>query len=423
MSFNGNRFRIFYGWWIVAASFLIGLYTIGVIFYGFTAVFEPIVDEMGWSYAQVSFAASLRGAEMGILAPFVGILVDRLGPRRLIFSGGIFAALGLFLLSNATSLTLFYGAYLLMAVGISCCTMTVLMTAIANWFRRKVGIATGIVSAGFGSGGLLVPVMVGLIEVWGWRTTVAILAVGMLVIILPLLLLFRHKPEQYGYLPDGQAEGATTIEEGSDQRQVEVNIKAGQAFKSSAFWYITLAFTCQVLSVHATITHLMPYLSSIGVSRARSQWVATFLPLISVGGRLGFGWLGDRVDRRRLTAIAFAMMGFGLVCFGYASTGGVWLLVPFAVIYGIGYGSSVTLRPTLVREYFGRANFGKILGWMVGINMLGGIAGPPLAGWLYDTWGSYQGTWFIFVGVALLSLLSILAVRPVRVETGLAGKP
>ncbi len=112
MPFNGKRLNVFYGWWIVAASFFIGVFIVGVIFYGFTAIFEPIAQETGWSYAQVSLAASLRGMEMGILAPLVGILVDRLGPRRLIFSGGIFAALGLFLLSKATSLPMLYGAYL-----------------------------------------------------------------------------------------------------------------------------------------------------------------------------------------------------------------------------------------------------------------------------------------------------------------------
>ncbi|MFC1956454.1 MFS transporter [Chloroflexota bacterium] len=360
----------------------------------------------------------------GVLAPLVGILVDRWGPRRLIFSGEIFAALGLFLLSKATSLPMFYGAYLLMAVGISFCTMTVLMTAIANWFCRKVGIATGIVSAGFGSGGLMIPVMVGLIEMNRWRMAVAILALGMLVIVLPLSLLFRHKPEQYGYLPDGQPEGSTTFAKNPIPGQaVEVNIEAGQALKSKTFWRMALPITSQVLLVTATMAHVMPYLSSIGIPRARSQWVATIIPLISIGGRLSFGWLRDRVDQRQLSASAFILMGLGLLCFGYAPTGGLWLLVSFLVLFGTGYGSAMVMRPALMREYFGRANFGKILGWMLGINMLGSITGPPVAGWVYDTWNSYQGIWFIFAGVALVTLLSILAVRPVRIETGQAGKP
>jgi len=109
---------------------------------------------------------------------------------------------------------------------------------------------------------------------------------------------------------------------------------------------------------------------------------------------------------------AFAMMGLGMLCFGYASSAGTWLLVPFLVLFGIGYGGSNVLRPSLVREYFGRANFGSILGLMLGINMIGGIIGPPLAGWVYDNWGSYQGIWFVFAGLSMVALISVLTIHP-----------
>ena len=110
---NRKSTRIFYGWWIVGAAFFVALYIGGVVFYGFTAIFEPIANDMGWSYAQISLAASLRGLEIGLLAPLAGILTDRLGPRRLIFAGAIITALGLFLLSRTTSLATFYGAFAL----------------------------------------------------------------------------------------------------------------------------------------------------------------------------------------------------------------------------------------------------------------------------------------------------------------------
>ena len=97
---NWKPSRIYYGWWIVGASVLVAMYAGGVVFYGFTAIFEPIANDMGWSYAQISLAASLRGLELGLLAPLTGILTDRLGPRRLIFSGALITAVGLFLLSQ-----------------------------------------------------------------------------------------------------------------------------------------------------------------------------------------------------------------------------------------------------------------------------------------------------------------------------------
>lgn len=135
---------------------------------------------------------------------------------------------------------------------------------------------------------------------------------------------------------------------------------------------------------------------------------------MSVGGRLGFGWLGDKYDRRRIVAIAFAMVTAGLFFFGYAPTAGLWLLVPFIFLFGVGYGGSTAVRPSIVSEYFGRANFGTVFGLIVGINAIGGIIGPPLAGWVYDTWGSYQGAWLAYTGLAVAAVLLIFNVS--RVE-------
>ena len=129
--------KVFYGWWIVGAGFLIVLYVGGVIVYGFTAFFQPLANEFGWSYTQISLAASLRGMETGLLAPIVGLMVDRWGSRRLILSGAILSSLGLMLLSRATSLAMFYGAFAIMAVGISTCTGSVLLAPLAHWFHRK----------------------------------------------------------------------------------------------------------------------------------------------------------------------------------------------------------------------------------------------------------------------------------------------
>ena len=414
MRLNWKPSKVFYGWWIVCATFLIALYVGGVIFYGFTAIFEPIANEFGWSYTQISLAASLRGLEASLLAPIIGILVDRWGPRKLIASGAIIITLGLIMLSRTTSLGMFYGSFLLLALGMSTCSVTATMAAVVNWFQEKVGLASGIAISGFGFGGLLVPLMVKLIDMYGWRMTMAVLALGVLAIVLPLSFLFRHKPEQYGYLPDGEVEGDPTLDDGSAQSQiVEVEVKTRQALKSSTFWHIAAAFTCHTMMVSAIITLVMPYLNSIRVAKSMSTLVATAIPLMSVGGRLGFGWLGDKFDRRRVAAIAFTLMGLGLVCFGCAPTVGIWLLVPFLILFGIGYGGSNALRPSMVRELFGRTSFGAIFGLMVGMNMVGGIIGPPLAGWALDNWGSYQNIWFVFAGIAIVAIISVLTSHPI----------
>jgi len=405
---------VFYGWWIVVACFFISLYVGGVVFYGFTTLIEPLADDFGWSYTQISFAASLRGMEMGILAPLVGMLVDRWGPRRLLFGGLIITSLGLMLLSRTTSLGMFYGAFVLMAIGMSTCSSTVLMTAVANWFRRKIGIATGIMICGYGFSGLLIPVIVNLIDTYEWRMTLALLTIGLLAICLPLSLLVRHKPEQYGYQPDGEAENTVILNNSLAKAKVdEVNVGTKQAVKSRTFWHIALALMCQFIILSAVITHVMPYLSSIGFTRAISGLMAAGIPLASIGGRLGLGWLGDKVDKRRVAAGAFALMCGGLLCFGFISAGDTWLLVTFLILFGIGYGGNNTLRASLIREFFGRKNFGAIHGLMIGVMALGSIAGPPLAGYVFDNWGSYQPIWFVFAGLAIAALLSVITTPPV----------
>ncbi len=417
MSSSVKSHKIFYGWWLVAASFPIALYVAGAIFYGFTAIFEPIANEMGWSYAQVSFASSLRGLESGLLAPLIGILVDRWGPRRLIALGALAIFFGLSILSHVNSLAMFYGAFVLIAIGLSSCTMTVLMTAVANWFRKKIGIASGIAICGFGFGGLLIPVIVWLVELWGWRMAVNVLAVGALIIVLPLSLLFRHKPEQYGYLPDGEKlkqehEQANNAMPSADVP--EMNSSGRQVLKTLSFWQLSLVFMCLTIMLSAVVTHVMPYLSSIGVSRAQASLVATGVPVVSAGGRFIFGWLGDKVDRRRLLAVALTMMLLGLFCFELAATRGNWLLLPYIALFGIGFGGGVGLRPGMVRELFGREKFGTVFGMMMGTSTLGTVAGPLLAGWAFDSWGSYKHVWFMFTVFAVIAVVLVLILPSTR---------
>ena len=415
MILHRNPFKIFYGWWIVVASFFTALYIGGAVFYGFTAFFEPIINEMGWSYTQLSLAASLRGLEMGLFSPIVGILADRWGPRKLIFGGVLITVAGFILLSSATSLIMFYGAFALLAIGVSACTVTVLLTAVANWFRRKMGIASGIAICGYGFSGLLIPVIVRLIAAYDWRTTLNILALGMLVMLLPLSLIFRHRPEQYGYFPDGQKQGTIAHLNGSGTSQgLEVELKIKQALKSGTFWRLVLARLYHIMTMMAITTHVMPYLSSISVSRSTSSLVATAIPLISIFGRLSFGWLGDKISKRLVATTSFIMISCGVFCFAYASNIRIWLLVPFLVLSGIGYGGTNAILPLLGREYFGRTNFGSVYGLMEGIGTIGAIIGPTLAGWAYDNWGSYQIIWLLLAGLAVVAMVSIFTITPVR---------
>jgi len=127
------------------------------------------------------------------------------------------------------------------------------------------------------------------------------------------------------------------------------------------------------------------------------------------------------VNRKLVVIIVFAMMGLGLLFFGYAATAGFWGLVPFLLLFGMGYGGNMALRAAISRQYFGRANFGTIFGFVVGIALLGTIIGTPLAGWMFDTQQSYFPIWHVFAGLSLVAIILILKVPPIRTSFGGSG--
>ncbi|MGD8881797.1 MAG: MFS transporter [Desulfobacterales bacterium] len=404
--------RVFYGWWITLACSLIGLYVAGTIFFGFTAFFEPIAAEFAWSYTQISFAVSLRGLEMGIFAPLVGFLADYFGPRKVLFGGAIATGAGLILLGQTQSLAMFYGAFVLLAFGAGGCTSVVTMTAVANWFRKKAGIALGVVGSGIGAGGLMVLPIVRLIDLYQWRTTLMILGLGMWAIGIPLSLVIRKRPEHYGYLPDGEVAGTSGQSHKIQDKGVEIGIK--QALKMRTFVYLNLVEALRMMTIIAVFTHIMPYLSSVGMPRTTAGTVAAAIPLIGIIGRFGFGWIGDIYDKKYVLAVTMGLIILGMLALSYVHMR--WMIIPFLILYSFGHGGSMVIRAAIVREYFGRDSFGKMLGIIMGSASIGGIIGPTLAGWSYDTWGSYRPSWHAFWGLLVIGIILILKLKPVEIR-------
>jgi len=400
--------NLYYGWWVVLACFTIGLYVSGVTFFGFTAFFEPIQREFGWSYAQISLASSLRGFEVGILAPLVGFLVDRFGSRKLLLGGNIVIAIGLILMSFTTSLPMFYLSILFIALGAGGCTSVVVMTAVAIWFKKNVGLALGIVSSGFGAGGAVIPFIVYLIDATGWRTTVVILAAGMLLLGVPLSLLVRDPSEELEAIPGKPARPqAACVEEESAGK------KSGafrEMIRSRSFLYLNATEAARMVVIVAVATHLMPYLSSIGMSRTSAGAVAAAVPLVSIVGRFGFGWCSDRFDKRIVLAATFLLMSAGVFAFCYVQS--LWVLVLFVLLFAPGFGGGIVLRGAMLREYFGMSSFGKMLGIVLWSGSIGGIVGPTLAGWMFDTLGSYTLVWYGSGAISGVCIFLSMRIKP-----------
>jgi MFS family permease len=396
---------MFYGWYIVVSCCLISFYATGVVGFGFTAFVDPISEEFGWSYTQISIAASLRGLVTGLFVLVAGVLMDRWGPRRLIFCGAILMGLGIMAMSRVNSLLSFYISVVITATGFSTMTSTLLMAAAANWFRRRASLAMGITASGTALAGLLVPIITFLVKWYGWRQTLVLCAVGTLLIPLPLSLLLRHKPENIGLCPDGESQGKPNSERSNGSMPAKNSFGARETLASRPFWVISIASMILVLPITALSTHIMPYMATVGIDRVTASIIAGATPLLTIVGKISFGWIGDRMDKRTLFTLALVLMSGGLLLLPLISADRKWPIAVFVGFYGIGWGGTVPMISGLLRTYFGLDSLATIMGFSSGVMFAGAVVGAPVAGWVFDRWGWYEPVWYSMAALIGLTAL------------------
>lgn len=406
--------RIFYGWWIVLASASIIFIAAGTFFYGFSAIFDSLVDEFGWSHAAVSLGFSMRAEVGGIFAPVVGYLVDRLGPRKLLFTGVIAVGLGFIWISRIQTLWEFYGAVIVIALGMASCGGLVGQVAIANWFERKRGRAMAFLTVGAGTSGIMVMILAWLISALGWRGALATLAVVIWAVGIPAAMVVRWRPEDHGLAPDGEPIPAAALpiaESPSSPPPVAEGMTARQALRGRTFWFLSLALALSWLGTTAIVVHQIPALTATGFSDESAALAVTLMTLVSLTGRVGFGWLADFRDKRIVLAVAFALQTVGMLIF--AAVHVWWHLIPFLLLYAPGYGGNISVRPALQAEYFGRRALGSIMGLTFFITSLGNVVGPVFVGWMYDVMDSYRLAFVITAFASLAAIPLVLSIpRP-----------
>lgn len=408
---GGRRPGIFYGWYIVAASIATNFLLSIAFFQGFQAFFLPILNEFGWSRAFVSGALALRQMEAGIMTPVLGFLVDRLGPRRVIASGIGIAGSGLVLLSFINSELTFYLAFFVAASGMSGASHGVAWpTVVANWFRRKRGRALGLTFLGPVFGGPLLVFVVLLEETLGWRQALLVLGVMVWLVGLPLAMVARSRPEDYGMLPDGDAPppqvagaraGPPSV--GRPATGSDVGMSLPQALRSRTFWLVSLITAVQGLGVIGVNTHLLPFLQDVGFEPKAGALGVGLVFFLSGVGRIGAGVLADYLDARKVLAGTMLVQAFS---YGYMLVMGPTLLdmALFAFCYGAGFGSFIPLRPLMVRAIFGSRAFSSINGLIQGLSILPGVVGPVVMGALFDGLGTYAPALVVFAVLDVLAL-------------------
>ena len=411
--------KLFYGWWIVAATNIICMLGYGTWLYSFGVFFKPMSEEFGWTRAMTSGAYALRSVEGGVASPIVGWAVDKYGARLLVIIGAVVAGGAFCLMPLIKSLMGFYLIYgIMLSAGMSAMLYLPAWTVIAKWFRRRLSMALAILSVGAGFGGIIcAPLAALMISRFGWRSAFVVMGIFIWAVVIPLAFVIKERPEDMGLAPDGDpplpAESAVSDAAAAPSAAngtTDYTLK--EALTSSSFWFLALAFFFQGLA-HATVTvHTVPALTDAGIAPERAAISIGLLTLVSIVGRLAFGYLGDIFNKRYLFMVSYSMMGCGMLVLMNARTMGmVWL---FLFLFGVGFGGNIPLMPAIRAEYFGRKALGKIQGFMNPVMMIAGATGPILAGHMFDTTGSYRSAFLVIGLLTFLAAVVIFFARPGR---------
>ena len=397
---------IFYGWWLVGIGAMVMILSIVPFFSTMTAWFVVLEWHFGWSRTQLALAFSLSRVEGGILGPLEGLLIDRLGPRRMVMIGLTILGGGFLIFSQVQELWHFYAAFLTISLGTGLGTWLPMMTVLNGWFVRRRAMAMSLVLVGYRLGVVaFVPLLVWAIDAdqIGWRATAAGIAVLAMVIALPISLLVRNRPEDYGQHPDGDEEAPALMAadriEGSQPSRQEIEFTWREAMRTRAFWLMSFGHGCCSAVIVTIMVHLGPMLTDRGFSLQTIGWVVSGYTAIGIASTLVGGHIGDRVPMRH-AIFGFAILQSAAV-FVLILAHSIPMVVLFAVLMGAGEGRG-SLTTAIRGVYFGRRSFASIMGMsMVPMNILL-FAAPLFSGYMFDTTGSYA---IPFTTVAVVSFM------------------
>ena len=376
--------------------------------------YTAILTEYGWGRAETAGAFSLMMVIHAVMSPVSGILIDRIGPRKLFPIGGIVFGIGLILSTLITDiwhLYLYLG--LIMAVGINPQTFAPQMSRIPRWFVRKKGLASGLVLSGIGTGTLFMAIVIGfLITTEGWRFAFGILSIFIFCFVVPINIIFqRNEPEEVGQTieqtgvilkrMDAPHEENTKQQNEPPLSQKMWTFKA--VLRSKAFWCFFFIGLTHGVFAHTIVVHLAPHIIDLGFNPMFAATIVGSVGLLGSVGTIVFGSLSDRVGRESGYFIASAGASLGVLLLIFVDGSSLkWLLYVFAITYGLGNGGLLSILAAATGDIFSGNALGRIISTQ-GITFgVGSALGAYLGGYYFDQTGSYTIP-FIVV------LLSIIA--------------
>jgi MFS family permease len=419
------RLPFFYGWIIIAVTFV--TMAIGVnARTSFSLFFPPILDEFGWERGVTAGAFSFGFLVSAAVSPLIGRTMDRFGPRVVMELGVALMAAGLLLAPLTTQpWHLYLTIGVLVGAGSICLGYSGQSLFLTNWFVRRRGLAIGLAFAGVGLGSItLLPWVQHMIEHTGWRTASTAMGIVVLVVLAPINLLLRKRPQDIGLEPDGDVTHAASVAPISnvvDPVWAGTDWTLRRALGTARFWWIALGYFCGLYIWYAVQVHQTKYLLDLGFSRNVAVWALGAVSLLGIPGQIALGHLSDRVGRESIWAAS--CLGFA-ICF--AALAALKYVPALPLIYlmvltqgALGYGLTSVMGAVVVEIFQGK-HYGSIFGTIMIAALSGGAVGPWLTGVLHDFTGTYTAAFVLGIAVSLLSAIAIWQASPrkIRVVAG-----
>ena len=394
-----------------------------------SVLFLPLEQEFRWSRSTVSLAVSVNILLYGLVGPFAGALMQRLGVRRTTLIALTLLASGVSLATlvrQPWQLVLVWGV--VVGVGSGMAALVLGATIVNRWFVARRGLAMGILTASTATGQLIfLPLLASLIQRQGWRPSVLVVAAAAVLMIPLVFILLRERPSDVGLAPYGGTVDTPPAAITANPARVAIQALA-DGLRSRDFWLLTLTFVICGASTNGLVgTHLIPAAHDHGIPEVRAAGLLAIMGVFDLAGTTASGWLSDRWDSRRLLAWYYGLRGLSLLFlpFALATPGGaLWV---FAVFYGLDWIATVPPTVKLATDAFGAARAPVMFGWIAAGHQVGAALTALTAGWIRTTLGDYQiafwGSGTLCLAAALLALQVGRGSRRRVPALGTAGVP
>jgi MFS family permease len=398
-------------WWLVIVGCITHAVNTGLSYFGMSAYFPSFEREFGWSRTAISGAFSLARIESGLLGPMEGYVTDRVGPQRMMFIGLFLCVGGFLALSLVDSLTMLYAVIVLgIVLGSSLGYNMPISVLIAKVFRERRSLAFGIFRMGPGISGPMVPLVGWMIGLWGWRTAAVISGCILLAVGLPLACVINKIYSQ----EEAAAETSAGNPKESRQLSTDPQFTLKQALRHRSFWLLSVAMGLRHLVTEGVSVHFVILLVDRGWSTEAASTLLGISALIGAPARIGMGWLGDLLDKRRLVMALLMALSVSVLLMGYTAQGVVF--ATFMIIYSLAYGGLAALQEPIRADYFGTRAFATIQGMSRSVITAGTFLGPIIAGFFYDLTKSYTIAFSVFAVMSLLATLLMFLAKPPQHE-------